>query len=183
MSLAEDFKRFCKERVRSVRDGFSELMTEKVTLKEIKKAYNRWAVLSGKRYFAQMTKDTQAHFVEICEETFGDSRGTNIYQGFRVFLDEDDLEDFDKEHETKEQPPVASSESNQIKTLTEKVVTIEYPTLEAKISYLTKHIYWLESELERRDKLFDGFAKKDVQRDKELIKIINSLKTLLTLAQ
>lgn len=154
MSLDIDFKQFCKDRIRSVRDGYSELMTEKVPLKEIKKAYNRWAVLSGKRQFAQMTKDTQAHFIEICEENFGDSRGTNIYQGFRVFLDEEDLEDFDKEHEKE----------------------LHLPTNQS-----LDEIALLKAEIKRRDDVIDAVKSLNKIRNKELIKIINSLKTLLTL--
>jgi hypothetical protein len=34
-----------------------------------------------------------------CDEAFGDSRGKGLYKYIRVFLDEEDLEDFDKEHE------------------------------------------------------------------------------------
>lgn len=34
-----------------------------------------------------------------CEEAFGDSRGKREYSHIRVFLDDEDLEDFDKQHE------------------------------------------------------------------------------------
>lgn len=52
----------------------------------------------------------------------------------------------------------------------------------AKLEQKLKHSEILhEAMLRRMDNVFDAVAKRDVQRDKELIKIINSLKSLLTL--
>ena len=33
-----------------------------------------------------------------CEEAFGDSRGKKVYTHIRVFKEESDLDEFDKEH-------------------------------------------------------------------------------------
>ena len=88
------FAKFRSERVRELRNGFREVMDEKVSLKEILKAYNRWAVSQPG------LKKTDAKELEMrCEEAFGDSRGKREYSHIRVFLDEDDLEEFEKEHD------------------------------------------------------------------------------------
>ena len=34
-----------------------------------------------------------------CEEAFGDSRGKKIYTHIKVFMEEEDVEEFDKQHE------------------------------------------------------------------------------------
>lgn len=89
MTPEESFTKFKKERTRLV-------PLEKVTLKEIIKAFNRWSVVSG-------AKKLKAEELEkLCEEHFGDSRGKREYIHLRVFLDEEDLEEFDNEQATEE---------------------------------------------------------------------------------
>lgn len=100
MSLAEDFTKFYEERVRSVAQGYPEVSTEKVTFKEIIKAYNRWAANSSRKRYSNMNKDVQAYFKELCKQKFTVGED-DVFQHLRVFLDEEDIEEFDKEHELK----------------------------------------------------------------------------------
>ena len=90
---SSDFEKFCEERIRCFRrDKICELISEKVTVKEILKAYNRWVATSA-------AKKLDLRVLEaFCDEKFGDSRGTGVYRGLRVFLDEEDLEEFDKQY-------------------------------------------------------------------------------------
>ena len=154
MSPVEDFKQFCKERVRSIRDGYPELATEKVTLKEIWKAYNRWVVISNHK---KIDIDT---LQKLCEENFGDSRDTRVYQHLRVFLDEEDLEDFEKKQHEKE---------------LETKDNLYLPT-----NQTLDEIAHLKAEIKRRDDVINAVKSLNKMRDKELIKIINSLKKLLS---
>lgn len=86
------FAKFRIERIREVRDGFTEVTNETVSLKDIIRAYNAWAAsTSGKR---MDPKDLENR----CEEAFGDSRGKKVYTHIRVFKEESDLDEFDKEH-------------------------------------------------------------------------------------
>jgi len=91
MSLADSFNKFRSEKIRELRDGYTILTNEKVTLKEIAKAYNRWAVCEGGKKMASKELET------LCEEAFGCSRGKQEYSHIRVFLDEEDLEEFEEE--------------------------------------------------------------------------------------
>ncbi|NBO59962.1 MAG: hypothetical protein EBU82_03195 [Flavobacteriia bacterium] len=91
-----DYDAFAKFRSERIREGVSkypELVSDKITLKEILKAYNRWIVTSGAK------KMDLRELEHRCDEAFGDSRGTGVYKYIRVFLDEEDLEEFDKQHE------------------------------------------------------------------------------------
>lgn len=97
MEIAADPKKkvfdlFVKSRVRHLRDGYTEVFHDRVTLKEIIKAYNRWFITEGGRRLD--AKELES----LCEYYFGDSRGKREYCHLRVFLDEDDLEEFDIEH-------------------------------------------------------------------------------------
>jgi hypothetical protein len=87
-----DFKDFYSARVRSLRDGFADCVQQKATLKEITKSYQRWAILNDRA--KKVAKDLEP----LCEEMFGNSRGTKEYMHLRVFLDEEDVEDYDKEN-------------------------------------------------------------------------------------
>jgi hypothetical protein len=102
MSVQDAFNQFCKERVRGVREGYTELVNEKVYLKELFKAYNRWCVCSG----SGAKKIERMLFESLCNEAFGDSRGKQFYCHIRVFLDEDDLEDFEKESAIRNPNPI-----------------------------------------------------------------------------
>jgi len=90
------FAKFRSERIREGVSRYPELVNASITLKEILKAYNRWIVTSGAK---KMDLREMEH---RCDEAFGDSRGKGIYKYIRVFLDEEDLEDFDKEHDEEE---------------------------------------------------------------------------------
>jgi phage/plasmid-associated DNA primase len=90
------FAKFRSERIREGVNRYPELVNASITLKEILKAYNRWIVTSGAK---KMDLREMEH---RCDEAFGDSRGKGIYKYIRVFLDEEDLEDFDKEHDEHE---------------------------------------------------------------------------------
>ena len=88
------FAKFRSERIRELRNGFTEVTNEKISLKEILKAYNRWVISQPG------AKKSDAKELEMrCEEAFGDSRGKREYSHIRVFLDDDDLEEFDKQHD------------------------------------------------------------------------------------
>lgn len=95
---SEDFKLFRSACVRELCYGYEEVMNEKVTLKEIVKAYYRWVFRNTQKSRVSLTEDQRKDFKELCEKTFGDSRGKDEYAHIRVFLDEDELEEFDKEH-------------------------------------------------------------------------------------
>jgi P4 family phage/plasmid primase-like protien len=88
----DSFAKFRSERIRELRDGFTEVMNEKVSLKEVIKAYNRWLVSGGGK------KMDAKELEHRCEEAFGDSRGKREYSHIRIFLDDEDLEEFEKEH-------------------------------------------------------------------------------------
>jgi P4 family phage/plasmid primase-like protien len=88
----DSFAKFRSERIRELKHGYPEVTNEKVTLKEIVKAYNRWLVSGGGKKMD--TKELENR----CEEAFGDSRGKREYSHIRVFLDDEDLEEFEKQH-------------------------------------------------------------------------------------
>ena len=91
------FAKFCSERIRKYhKDKYPELLNDKFTVKEILKAYNKWSITSAGK------KMELRELEHRCDEVFGDSRGTGVYRGIRVFLDEDDLEEFDRQHEENE---------------------------------------------------------------------------------
>ena len=87
------FAKFRGERIRERRNGFPELSEDKVSLKEISKAYNKWAQSQ-----VGVKKIDLKELEMRCEEAFGDSRGRREYPYIRVFLDEDDLEEFERQH-------------------------------------------------------------------------------------
>jgi P4 family phage/plasmid primase-like protien len=86
------FAKFRSERIRESKDGYTEVIGEKVTLKEMMKAYNKWQLTSNSK------KMDSKELEHRCEEAFGDPQGKHEYSHIRVFLDEDDLEEFDKQH-------------------------------------------------------------------------------------
>lgn len=90
------FAKFRIERVRELRDGYEELLNNNVNLTDIHRLYKSWSKDSGAR---------QLDLKEIekrCEESFGNSRGKKIYSHIRIFKNEEDMDDFEKEHnETK----------------------------------------------------------------------------------
>jgi P4 family phage/plasmid primase-like protien len=88
----DSFAKFRMDRIRERRDGYNEVTGEKVTIKEIVKCYKRWADVTN-------TKRMEMKELEHrCEEAFGDSHGKKTYEHLRVFLEEEDVEEFDKQH-------------------------------------------------------------------------------------
>jgi len=88
----DSFAKFRLERIRELRDGFTEVTNETVTLKEIIKAQSSWAVATGGK------KMDPKELEHRCEEAFGDSRGKKVYTHIRVFKEESDVDEFDTEH-------------------------------------------------------------------------------------
>jgi Ni,Fe-hydrogenase I large subunit len=88
----EFLDKFVRERVRHAKQGYPEVMMELVSIKEMVKGFKRWADSNG------VKRVEQSEILGYCEETFGDSRGKQVYQNLRVFLEEEDVEEFDKEH-------------------------------------------------------------------------------------
>ena len=86
------FAKFRIERIREVRDGFTEVTNETVSLKDIIRAYNSWAASTGGKRMDPKELENR------CEEAFGDSRGKKVYTHIRVFREESDVDEFDKEH-------------------------------------------------------------------------------------
>lgn len=107
MSLTA-FELFCKERVCALRDGYVEVVNEKVTLKDLFKAWNRWR-LERKT----VKKISQEEFKEKCDDRFQKTNQEGIYQHLRVFLDPDDHQEFIQECEalrlkTDSEPTISS---------------------------------------------------------------------------
>lgn len=85
------FQRFIRDRVRQVKDGFPMVKGEKVSIKELSKSYKRWCIVN------EIKNLPLTVFESYCEIEFGDSKGKKVYQDVRVFLEEEDVEEFDKE--------------------------------------------------------------------------------------
>jgi hypothetical protein len=94
--MSDAFSVFVKERVRQSCDGYPEVNGECVSLKEILKAYTRWSV------HVKAKKIDIKDLEQLANHHFGESKTCKYYH-LRVFLDDEDLEEFDKEH-TKEEP-------------------------------------------------------------------------------
>jgi P4 family phage/plasmid primase-like protien len=88
----DSFAKFRMDRIRERSNGYNEVTGEKVSIKEISKCYKRWADLTN-------TKRMEAKELEHrCEEAFGDSHGKKVYEHIRVFLEEEDVDEFDRLH-------------------------------------------------------------------------------------
>jgi len=88
----DSFAKFRMDRIRERSNGYNEVTGEKVSIKEIAKCYKRWADLTN-------TKRMEAKELEHrCEEGFGDSHGKKVYEHIRVFLEEEDVDEFDRLH-------------------------------------------------------------------------------------
>ena len=88
----DSFGLFVANRVRQRKDGYPEVTGELVSLKEIYKCYKRWCDVECFR------RAEEKEIEQRCEGTFGDSQGKRIYHHIRVFLEEEDVEEFDKQH-------------------------------------------------------------------------------------
>lgn len=95
----DTFAKFRMERIRERRDGYEEVTNNTVNLKDIFKCYKRWAESTG-------AKRTDMNELEKrCEDAFGDSRGKKVYTHIRVFLEEEEVEEFDRLHNENNQAP------------------------------------------------------------------------------
>ena len=90
----ELFRQFCRDRVRTVAEGYDEVKDEKVSLRELYKAYHSWTETVGENLILLMDFET------YCDKEFGNSFDKRIYSGLRVFLDSEDVELFDEMHNT-----------------------------------------------------------------------------------
>jgi hypothetical protein len=98
MNAQDVFTLFVKDRVRMFCEGYPTVLGQTVTLKEIVKAYNRWALLNKhKKIEAKVLEDLSNYH-------FGQSK-TQTWNHLAVFLDDEDVEEFDKEHSPKKEPP------------------------------------------------------------------------------
>lgn len=101
----EHFTLFRQERIRDARD-FEDIMGERVYLKEIIKAYKRWALENNKDSLKPIH---YPEFKKLCDDAFGESRDPlQSYHHMRVFLNEEDVEEFDKEHTETFQEQIAN---------------------------------------------------------------------------
>ena len=108
MSESELFSLFRMARIREARD-YDELTHERVSLKEIKKAYDRWAISGGKKRL------TVNQLKDQCDKIFGLIRGSDLsYCHIRVFNDEEDVEDFELRHSF-ERVKELEEENNQLR--------------------------------------------------------------------
>ena len=86
-------KQFCEERVRHCgHKEIPEILDSQVDLRELVKAYTRWAI--GKEDAPKTNKEEIERFFT---KEFLYNR-TIKFLHMRVFLDEEDVEEFDKEH-------------------------------------------------------------------------------------
>ena len=98
-SSHDSFAKFRIERIRERKDGFEEVTNEKVSLKDICKCYKRWAeATSAKRLDIKEIENR-------CSDAFGDSKN-NTYTHIRVFLEDEEVEEFERVHEEGE-PAIA----------------------------------------------------------------------------
>lgn len=88
----DSFAKFRMDRIRELRYGYNEVTGEKASMKDILKSYKRWADVTNTKRME--TKELEHR----CEEAFGDSHGKKVYEHIRVFLEEEDVDEFDKLH-------------------------------------------------------------------------------------
>lgn len=93
--MSDFFTKFCDARVREARHGFPELIGGVFTLKDLMKAYTRWAAET------RACKLSAADLEVLANRRFGESK-TKTWSNICVFLDDEDVEEFDKRH-TKEE--------------------------------------------------------------------------------
>ena len=181
------FQKFRKERIREFRDGFDCLVNQKATLKEICKSYNRWVCESGEKNMSLVEIE------KICEDVFGHSRGKREYQHLRVFLDREDLEEFDKENSNPTEEQVENLEVTIVKLkLSLEDKNKQIAQLEETIKENEKNIIALKLSESRMTEQYTTAmtsltniageqVKLNKKRDKDILKIIDALKKQLTL--
>lgn len=87
---------FCNARVFTLRNGYEEVINEKVTLKELRKAWNRFRY--GIPQIAEVPlNEFKRSIDEILEAEKTNQEG--VYQHLRVFYDTEDRDEFLAEHQ------------------------------------------------------------------------------------
>jgi P4 family phage/plasmid primase-like protien len=91
----DSFAKFRNERFRELKNGFQELVGEHTEFNNIKKAYKTWmADQMGTAGKALGPKD----LFNKCVDAFGAPADEKTFLHIRVFFQESDVEEFDKEH-------------------------------------------------------------------------------------
>lgn len=88
----DSFAKFRVERIRELRDGYAEVTNNQVALKDIARCYKRWATATGSKSMGLPELE------ERCEDVFGNSRGKKIYSHIRVFMEDEEIDKFDQDH-------------------------------------------------------------------------------------
>lgn len=91
----DSFAKFRNDRFRELKNGFQELVGEHVEFNDIKKAYKTWmADQMGTAGKALNPKD----LMNKCVDAFGEPADGKTFLHIRVFFQESDVEEFDKDH-------------------------------------------------------------------------------------
>jgi len=148
------FKTFRLDRIRELKDGYDALCGEKASLVEISRSYNRYRLQNEYATYPKLSKPTLRM---LCDEAFGDSRGKDLWTHITVFMEAEDVEDFQKEHDAKEEEKeptegvssekmanyILNSENNVelIRGLIEdkRALSFEIDELETKVESLQKY--------------------------------------------
>lgn len=169
MSVPQIFKDFCAARVRLSGWGYEEVRYEKVTLKEIFKAYNRWTIDSKAKKFPLET------FKTFCEDSFGDSRGQDIYVHLRVFLDEEDVEEFEADHKKIQSNPIINPCTDALSSdqVAEHILNSENKM--ALVRGLIEDKWCLSSEIDELEKKIDGLERYERGTNAFILNLIKRL--------
>ena len=107
MSDSDSFKKFVMERVRFPDSETIWIVGQKVSLKDICKSFKRWALLNRELY-QEPKKMTTDQIRKLCDDRFGKGQD-DLYRGILLFMDEDEIEEFDQKKKEME-PPVPAKE-------------------------------------------------------------------------
>ena len=103
-----EFQDFCAKRVRHLNDGYPEVANKIVTSDEFYKCYRRWANYYGRKKVPQVELDV------LCEIRYGDGNARRIWRNMAVFLEPEDVDDFDRRHDAN----TSSTTTNESETVT-----------------------------------------------------------------
>lgn len=168
------FDTFRQDRIREGRFGFLAVMGEKVSLKQLMKAYNRWAVIEKAK------KIDAKEFELLCEDAFGATQGKHEYYHMRVFLDEEELEEFDKEHHYEPLIVNANSETLPPEKLAKSI--LESAQKEKAIEYLIVLLRKAESSARQTEKLLMVALKQKISHEDYIAKLHKKIETINTLS-
>lgn len=105
MTDAACFKLFRVLRVRTLQDGFEEAVNQTATLQTLQKAYLRFYVTEKETVKEKTGIDLRRldkkTLKKLCDEELTRTEKDGVYNHLLVFLDSDDQEDFDAQHEAK----------------------------------------------------------------------------------